>query len=169
MAKKQNDDNEVLQNGQAPQYGMVVHTQYIKDFSFENPNAPETLAGGQGMPQMDANINMQAIVLDAEKRLFEVVMTVSASAKRDDKTLFMAEVQYGIAASVSESIPEEHRHPLLLIEGPKMAFPFVRQILANAIQAGGYPPLLLQPVNFEELYRAQYLSQQGDGDKAKEA
>lgn len=160
MSSEDNKNNEAAgSSGDAPQFGMMIHSQYVKDFSFENPNAPETLGAGSGQaPQMDANINMHATQVNKEMDLFEVVLEVSATAKREDKTLFLAEVQYGVLASV-KNVPEEHRHPLLLIEGPKMAFPFVRQLLASAIQAGGYPPLLLNPVNFEELYKQQYLSQ----------
>lgn len=146
--------------GAAPQYGMMVHTQYVKDFSFENPNAPESYSyKGASTPNMDANINMHAKALDGEQNLYEIVLEVSAQATREGKTMFLAEISYGIVASVNENVPEQHRHPLLLIEGPKLAFPFVRQMLANAIQDGGYPPLLLQPVNFEELYKQQYLEQ----------
>lgn len=156
----ENDATNNQDNSQAmPQFGLMVHTQYVKDFSFENPNAPETLSAGAGQPQLDANINMQANVLDAEKNLYEVVLEVSAKAERENKTLFMAEIAYGLMVSVNKDVPEEHRHPLLLVEGPKLAFPYVRQMLSSAIQSGGYPPLLLQPVNFEELYRQQYLEQ----------
>lgn len=164
MSKKEDQANgvegEVTSQGDAPEFGMMVHKQYIKDFSFENPNAPETLGGGQTQPKMEANINMQAISLDKEKNLYEVVMHVNVTSEREGKVLFHVELQYGLVASVQGAVPEEHHHPLLLIEGPKMAFPFVRQILANTIQSGGYPPLLLNPVNFEELYKKQYLSQQ---------
>lgn len=160
MAEKDADTNQGNNEQiQTPQYGMMVHTQYVKDFSFENPNAPETLNQGEGQPQLDANINMQANVLDAEKHLYEVVLEVSAKAERANKTLFMAEIAYGLMVSVNKDVPEDHRHPLLLVEGPKLAFPYVRQLLSTAIQSGGYPPLLLQPVNFEELYRKQYMEQ----------
>lgn len=159
MADKENK-NAKQTGDNAPQFGLMVHTQYVKDFSFENPHAPESFSTADGTaPKMDANINMSLRLLDKEKALYEVVLEVSSTAKRNDKTLFMAEIQYGLVASVHKEVPEQHHHPLLLIEGPKMAFPFVRQLLANAIQAGGYPPLLLNPVNFEELYRQQYLQQ----------
>ena len=100
------------ETGAAPQFGMMVHTQYVKDFSFENPNAPETLGGGQTQPKLDANINMHARALNKDEALYEVVLDVSASATRDNKTLFVAEVQYGVVASV-KGVPEEHHHPLL--------------------------------------------------------
>ncbi|MAS86690.1 MAG: protein-export chaperone SecB [Micavibrio sp.] len=159
MADKENKNTKQTGDN-APQFGLMVHTQYVKDFSFENPNAPESFSTADGSaPKMDANINMSVRQLDKEKALYEVVLEVSSTAKRQDKTLFMTEIQYGLVASVNKDVPEQHHHPLLLIEGPKMAFPFVRQLLASAIQAGGYPPLLLNPVNFEELYRQQYIEQ----------
>tara|TARA_Y100001001_G_scaffold81364_1_gene79254 strand:- start:361 stop:870 length:510 start_codon:yes stop_codon:yes gene_type:complete len=163
------DENQNQQQGSTQDTArfasMTVHHQYVKDFSFENPNAPETMAGGQSQPALSANVNMQAKQLDKDQALYEVTLNVTATAKREEKVLFMAEIDYGLLLSVP-NVPEEHRHPLLLIEGPKLAFPFVRQILANAIQNGGYPPLLLNPVNFEELYKQQYLAQQAAAQDA---
>ncbi len=96
----------------------------------------------------------------ADKGTFEVVLHISATAKRGDTTLFIAELQYGVVCSISSKVPDQHIHPLLMIETPKMAFPFVRQILCDAVMGGGYPPLMLNPVDFEGLYISQYKKEQ---------
>jgi preprotein translocase subunit SecB len=140
-----------------------VHAQYIKDFSFENPNAPGTLRSGKkgtGAPKMDVNVNLNTRQLD-EDNLHEVVLTIEANAKTDEDVLFIAELQYGVVCSVSPDLPSKHVHPLLMIEAPKLAFPFARHILCDAVIAGGYPPMMLNPVDFEGLYLAQYQKEQG--------
>jgi preprotein translocase subunit SecB len=154
------------QNASLP---LTVHAQFIKDLSFENPNAPDTLKPGanDGAPQMQVNVNMDSKPM-ADKGFFEVVLSVEATATRGETTLFIAEVQYGVVCSVAENVPDQHIHPLVMIEAPKLAFPFVRQILCDAVMAGGYPPLMLNPVDFEGLYIAQYKREQ-EAEGAQEA
>jgi preprotein translocase subunit SecB len=96
----------------------------------------------------------------AEEGYFEVVLRVNASAKRGENTLFIAELQYGVVCSVDKAVPQDHIHPLIMIEAPKLAFPFARQILCDAVIGGGFPPLMLNPVDFEALYMHQYQEQQ---------
>jgi len=156
MADDTANTNEKLN----PNLPLTVHAQYIKDFSFENPNAPVTLKNKEGgAPTMDVNVNMDSTPM-ADKGFFEVTLKVNVAAKRNGQTLFIAELDYGVVASIAENVPDQHVHPLLMIEVPKMAFPFARQILCDAVIAGGYPPLLLNPVDFEGLYVAQYKSEQ---------
>ena len=137
---------------------VTIHTQYVRDISFENPSAPTSLRSGQPMPTMDVSISMDARKLqdDKIKNLFEVALSLSASARRDDSTVFIAEIIYGVTVSIDESVPEDVFHPLLLIEIPKYAFPFARHILASITQQGGYPPLLLNPVDFQALYMDRF-------------
>lgn len=144
---------------QNPTMPLTIHAQYIKDMSFENPNAPQSLRGGEGAPQMQVNVNLDSMPLD-KKGQYEVVLTINATATRGESTLFIAELVYGVVCSVSDQVPDNHIHPLIMIEVPKMAFPFVRQILCDAIMAGGYPPLMLNPVDFEGLYISQYKKEQ---------
>lgn len=148
-----------------PNLPLTIHAQYIKDMSFENPNAPHALRGGEGAPQMEVNVNLDSVPLD-KKGQFEVVLTINSSAKRGDATLFIAELVYGVVCSVSDQVPEKHIHPLIMIEVPKMAFPFVRQILCDAVMGGGYPPLMLNPVDFEALYISQYKKEQQESTAA---
>ncbi len=135
-----------------------IHTQYIRDVSFENPDAPNSMRAGLGAPEMDVNIGMDARPLpdDDIDNLYEVALTISATAKRGDKTIFIAEVIYGVIVSVGDIVPEDQHHPLLLIEIPKFAFPFARQILADLTSQGGYPPLLVNPVDFQALYMDRF-------------
>ena len=139
---------------------LKVHAQYIKDLSFENPNAPTSLrSAGKAAPQMDVNVNLNLQKLD-DKGLHEVVLNIEAKAKMDETILFIAELQYGVVCSVAAQVPQQHIHPLLMIEAPKLAFPFARQILCDAVIAGGYPAMMLNPVDFEGLYLAQYKKEQ---------
>jgi len=149
-----------------PNLPLTIHAQYIKDLSFENPNAPSTLRGNadEGAPKMNVNVMMDSQPM-SDKGFSEVILTVEATATRGDTTLFIAEVKYGIVCSVAENVPEQNIHPLLMIETPKMAFPFVRQILCDAVMAGGYPPLMLSPVDFEGIYMTQYQKEQAEAQK----
>lgn len=150
---------------QDPHLPMMVHAQYIKDFSFENPNAPASLRPDpaiKGGPNMDVNVNMNTTKLP-DDNMHEVVLTVEAKATRGDVVLFIAELQYAVVCTISPNVPEQHVHPLLMIEAPKMAFPFARQILCDAVIGGGFPPMMLNPVDFEGLYLAQYKKEQAAG------
>lgn len=149
---------EALQTTQprSQQAPLSIISQYIKDQSFENPHAPDTYKQSQTAPEIAVNINMEMKKIEEANLVYEVSLRISAEAKREGRHDFIAELTYGILAQVQQGVPEEHHHPLLLIECPKMAFPFVRQILATMTQQGGYAPLLLNPVDFEGLYRQQY-------------
>lgn len=142
---------------QAPNLPVTVHAQYVKDVSFENPAAPFSLKAGQENPKMDININLDARNLEDPqiKALYEVALRISVRATRGDHTIYIAEVVYGVAASMP-GVAEEHHHPLLLVEIPKLAFPFARKVLADLVQDGGYPPLLLGPVDFAAMYMARF-------------
>ena len=137
---------------------ITIHAQYVRDLSFENPNAPESLRPTGGAPEMDINIGMDARKLEGEdiNNLFEVVLNVRAAAMNGEDPVFIAELQYGITVSIGDEVPEENHHPLLLIEIPRMAFPFVRQIMSDVTVQGGYPPLLLNPVDFHALYMQRF-------------
>lgn len=154
---------------------ITIHAQYLRDLSFENPNAPGALRSDGSAPQMDIKIGIEARKMpdiDGAIGLHEVVLSLRAEAKRakgehggDDVTqMFIAEMQYGIAASIPEgAVPDDQVHPFLYIEIPRMAFPFARQILADVTVRGGYPPLLLQPVDFRALYAQRF------GDSAQQS
>jgi preprotein translocase subunit SecB len=169
MAKKKrgNDsDNQApkagnLPEADAPDTGAAPYTiiaQYLSDLSFENPVASEVILAGGGLPEMDINIGMDARKLVESKRpnMYEVIVNVRAEAKRDERLIFIAELQYGALVQINEEVPEENHHPTLFIEIPRATFPYARQILSAVTQQGGYPPLMLNPVNFYALYMQRF-------------
>jgi len=138
---------------------MVIHGQYIRDISFESPNAPASLyEQTTGQPNIDIKINMDAreIKNDNVKNLYETVLEVTASAKSGEMVLFVAEIQYAASVSFSEAVPEEEVHPILLIEIPRLLFPYLRQQLSDLTLRGGFPPLMLNPVDFQALYMERF-------------
>jgi preprotein translocase subunit SecB len=134
-----------------------IMAQYVKDLSFENPNAPDTFTGNDARPVMDANFAMDARKVEWQGRahIYEVVLGLQTAARKGDKTAFMCEIQYGILVDMS-GVPEDQHHPMLLIEMPRYAFPFVRQIVADLTQQAGYAPLLLAPADFRSFYMQRF-------------
>lgn len=149
---------------QAP---MAVLAQYVKDLSFENPNAPQSLLSSQGVPQVAVSVDVETRQLDAAT--WEVVLHVRAEAKSTDKVAFLAEIAYAGLIAL-QNVPAEHVRPLLLIEGPRLLFPFVRAMLADLTRDGGFPPVLINPIDFADLYRQRFAAQpQGDGKQQAQA
>lgn len=166
-------ENQNTQNAAAG-LPVTVLSQYVKDLSFENPNAPLTLRHSDDRPVMDASFSMDARRLEWEGRdfVYEVTLGIRTIAQKGDKAAFVCELEYGILCEL-RGVPEDQHHPLLLIEMPRLAFPFVRQIVATLTQQAGYMPLLLAPVDFRALYiqqfgeemRKQMEQQQGQAEK----
>lgn len=129
-----------------------IAAQYVKDLSFENPNAPQSLSGGQQAPQVSVNVDVRSNKL--QDNTYEVVLVLRADAKIADKQAFIAELTYG-GVVILHNVPQEHTAPMLLIEGPRLLFPFARAVIAEATRNGGYPPLLVQPIDFADLFRRQ--------------
>ena len=146
------------QQVEAQDLPVTILAQYVTDLSFENPNATDVIRGSNDLPEMDLNIGMDArkIPDDKDDAMYEVVLNVRAEAKRGEETMFIAELQYGATVSIGEEVPEESHHPFLLIEIPRLIFPFARQVLSNVTVQGGYPPLLLNPVDFHALYMQRF-------------
>jgi preprotein translocase subunit SecB len=137
--------------GDAPrQAGIHVLGQYTKDLSFENPSAPQSLRPSEQAPQLDVNVNVNA--RPHSETDFEVELKLEAKATRGSDTLFIVDVTYAGLFQV-RNVPQEHMHPLLLIECPRLLFPFARQVVADATRQGGFPPLMIDPVDFAALYR----------------
>ncbi|MFN3496981.1 protein-export chaperone SecB [Pannonibacter indicus] len=140
--------------GEAP--GLSILAQYIKDLSFENPNAPRSLQQGE-QPKLDISVNVSAQpVADGH---FDVVLSLSAKAERPNMVMFNVELVYGGLFRIN-GVPNEHLHPFVMIECPRMLFPFARQILADATRNGGFPPLMLDPIDFAQLYRQNMANQE---------
>lgn len=146
---------------QLPQLNVVA--QYIKDFSFENPNAPKSLVTGQ-QPQIGIQINVNAAPLSDSD--IEVVLHLSGKAENDGSLLFSFDLAFGGVFRI-RNVPQESLNAVVLIECPRLLFPFAREIIATTVRNGGFPPLLLDPVDFVALYRqkmAQLAEQQPAGN-----
>lgn len=143
--------------GSVDRLPVTIHAQYIKDLSFENPNAPMPLRKGDGKPALDVDFMMDArkIEMEGYEDAYEVSLRVSANAKKGDLTTFIVELEYGMMVTLQD-VPEDKIHPLLLIEMPGYLFPYVRQIISELTQQAGYMPFLLTPVNFKALYRKRF-------------
>jgi len=129
---------------------LTVVTQYIKDFSFENPNAPNSLIGTKQAPKIDIQINVGATPISETD--IEVTLNLEGQAKIDETMLFSFELVFGGVFRIL-NVPQESMSPIVLIECPRLLFPFAREIIATTVRNGGFPPLLLDPVDFVALYR----------------
>ena len=138
---------------QTPQVKMSILAQFIRDMSFENALAQKGLQNGEVSPEIQVQVS-----LDARKRAadhqFEVStkFRINSKNKADDATLYLLELDYAGIFHV-EGVPEEHMHAFLLIECPRMIFPYVRRIVSDVTRDGGFPPFMLEPVDFAALYR----------------
>jgi len=142
---------------------MLVNAQYVKDLSFENPNAPQSLSQQQGEPNVQIAIDMNANQV-AEKA-YEVTLTLRAEGTAGETALFIVEIAYAGIFTIGD-VPEEYMAPLVYIEAPRQLFPFARAIVADAVRDGGFPPLLVQPIDFVALYQqraAKAQAEQGEG------
>ena len=132
----------------------TISTQYVKDLSFENPRAPLVFAQMAGkVPQVSVSVAVSGQQLS--DTLYEVILQLKAEAKHEEEVIFVAELAYAGIVLATGAIPMDHLKPLVMIEVPRQLFPFARSILANCTRDGGFMPLLLAPVNFEELHRQQ--------------
>lgn len=128
---------------------MHIVGQYIKDFSFENPNAPNLRPDHSNQPKIQIDLNVQAI--NAPDGRHEVTLRLEILGKQNDDVMFATELVYAGLFEVKVD-SDQIRHRLLYVEGARFLFPFARQILASTIQAAGFPPLLLDPIDFEKNY-----------------
>ncbi|MBI1210301.1 MAG: protein-export chaperone SecB [Alphaproteobacteria bacterium] len=151
-----NGNGEALDNqsGNGPQ--IQVLAQYVKDLSFENPSAPMSLQGQK--PALEVGVDVQGRGLGTDQ--YEVMLRVRADAKTGSQTTFVCELTYA-GVFMLKGIPQENVQPVLLIECPRLLFPFARRVVADTTRDGGFPPLLLDPIDFAALFRMQMARQQG--------
>lgn len=156
--------NEPLANGEdtAPAVGLI--SQYVKDLSFENPNAPAVFQW-QGQPQIDVQFNIGANQIADD--VHEVVLKIDVRATSADKVAFQVELAFAGLFGI-RNVPEEQIQPFLFAEAPRLVFPFARRVLADAVRDGGFPPLLLEPIDFGALYMQQALAN-AEGQEAAPA
>ena len=157
-----------MANGQdtAPVAGVI--SQYVKDLSFENPNAPAVYQN-QSQPKIDVGFNIGAAKVGED--VHEVVLKVDVRAELEDGTVaFVVDLSYAGLFGL-RNIPEDHLQPFLLGEAPRILFPFARRAVADAVRDGGFPPLMLDPIDFGALYMQQAAGAQqlADGEPAGQA
>ena len=136
---------------------LVVHAQYIKDLSFENPNAPNVLTEDTGQPDVEIGVNVGASMIGNGQ--FEVLLNLSAKAKADDTALFLVDLTYAGIVSAPDTA-EADLNPLIMIEAPRLLFPFARAIVSDMTRDGGFMPLNIQPVDFVAVYQHNLARQQ---------
>jgi preprotein translocase subunit SecB len=133
----------------------IINAQYVKDLSFENPRAPQSLIQPSAQPQVDINVDVNARNLAPE--VFEVTLTINASARINNDPIFLVELVYGAVVTI-KNVPEAMLSALILVETPRIIFPFARAVIADATRDGGFPPLMINPIDFAELLQRQQVS-----------
>ena len=141
----------VSANGEDSMPQVTLMAQYVKDLSFENPNAPAVYQW-QGQPRIDVQFNIGAQVVGED--VHEVALKIEVSAVAADKTAFQVELVYGALFGL-RNVPEDQIQPFLFAEAPRLMFPFARRVLSDAIRDGNFAPLLLEPIDFGALYMQQ--------------
>ena len=155
----ENGANGVDENGEIDSAPFVIGAQYIKDFSFENPRGIETLSSIQQNPDVNVDVSTNARAI-GEEGMFEVLLFIRAEAQVDDSPVFIVELTYGGVVQIT-GVAEEEVKPIVLIEGPRHLFPFARSIISNAVRDGGFPPLLINPIDFGTLFVQQHVDAEG--------
>jgi preprotein translocase subunit SecB len=139
-----------MTEARAPEAQFTLERIYIKDISYEAPAAPQALFQNV-TPQIELQLSVQHTVLNADEGMYEVVVAVQVSAKAQDKALFLVELQQGGLFRV-KGVTGEPLQQALQIACPNILLPFVREAISDLVGKGGFPPLLIQPINFETLY-----------------
>lgn len=141
----------IPQDGQLPP--LQLNVQYTKDLSFEVPGAPEIYVSLKEQPRVDLTLDVQARALPGAGNVFEVSLQIRADAKAQDQACFIAELSY--CGVFTLNVPQEQLEPVLLVECPRLLFPFARNILAEVTRDGGFPPVMLAPIDFVALWQSR--------------
>lgn len=163
MAKSKGNgiDQTAAANSQEAQAALTVVGQYVKDLSFETPNPVKVLFQGGERPHFDINVEAKAAhVVD---RNFEVGIHIKVNCSREEETVFILELMYAGLFAIGADVPEEYIRPILMVECPRILFPFARSLVASTIQESGFPPLMLTPIDFAGLYQQQLQQEQTQG------
>jgi preprotein translocase subunit SecB len=165
MADKESNGNGAAiaprAEGQAPIQAKIVN-QYIKDLSFENPNVHKLISGAGNQPNLQVEVNVSAQRIEGD--LYETAVEFKATATNNLGTIYVLETIYAGLLKI-ESIPDGALEPFLLISGPAMIFPFLRRLVADVTREGGFPPLLLDPIDFGALYMQRQRQRAQDSGK----
>ena len=148
-----NDQNDVSIEESSEEIQISILGQYIKDLSFENPTPAQTIQKlATEKPSMNINVNLNAQQVAEE--IYEVDLKITATAKSGEETAFVAELLYSGLFGI-KNLPEEQLQVFLMVEAPRQTFPFARRILSDVTRDGGFPPLMLEPIDFAGLYQQQ--------------
>ena len=139
--------------GVVPSQQLIINAQYLKDLSFESPRAPQTLMSAREAPAVTLNVDVKARSLGPD--VYEVVLTIAAEARQGDDPVFLVELTYAGVVTLRQ-VTQEAAPLLVFVEAPRLLFPFARSIVANATRDGGFPPLLINPIDFAELLRREH-------------
>ena len=153
-------------NGAPPEAALPpqlnVLAQYTKDLSFENPNAPSSLGPQAQQPAINLQINVNAN--NVAENEYEVALLIEGKAENAGKVLFSFDLTYaGVFRIVN--VPQENLHPMIMIECPRLLFPFAREIIATSVRDGGFPPLMIDPIDFAALYQKR-MAENAPGSQA---
>jgi len=136
---------------------------YLKDASFESPGSPNVFLQGQAQPDIDMNIDVGYTAIEGGEGFFDVTLQVTTTAKQNGSAMFIAEIkQAGVFEIKAED--DNHRDIILNIACPNMLLPFAREELASLVSKGGFPQLLIQPINFESIYRQRLAQAQKEAE-----
>lgn len=146
------DNQEQTVNSQYPFY---IHDQYVKDISFENPNYLIKYSEADKEKQPEVSVNVETHVAKLNDDHYEVALNITAKSSLEEKTIFVLELTYAALVAVAKDLKQDILEPVLLVHCPFLMFPFAREIVATLTRAGGYPPLMVDPIDFASLYLAK--------------
>jgi len=153
-----------FENGGPSMQGLRILAQFIRDLSFENPRAPESLRSATTQPQIDLGVEMNARA--RPDGLFEVDLKLTASALAGADPVFQIELLYGGLFQIT-GVPEAEMETVLMVECPRYLFPYARRVISDLTAEGGFPPFMLDPIDFGAVYLAR--RQQMEGPAAGQA
>jgi len=148
----------------APQHVFVIQKIYTKDISFESPNSPGIFAS-EFQPQLSIDLNVETKKIEGD--IYNVVVRVTATTKVDDKVAFLCEVEQAGVFTIS-GFTEDEMGYMLAVQAPGILFPYAREVVSDLVARGGFPQLLLEPVNFELMYHEHLQKAEGAGEKPTE-
>jgi preprotein translocase subunit SecB len=152
--------NQENKNTASP--SITMHAQYIKDLSFENPRASAVFTKQTGQPDVEVGVNVGGSPLDDDR--YEISLNLNAKATVDSELLFLVELSYGGIVSVN-NISDKDKNPFIMIEGPRLLFPFARATIANVTREGGFLPLNIQPIDFVAVFKSNFEAKQANKTK----
>lgn len=163
--KKDTSPKKDAPQAQNAEPSIQVVAQYVKDFSFENPNAPESLVSGWAAPETSVQVSLGQKHLKDAAYECSLDFRIEAKNKQDGRMAFIIDLHYGAMVAL-HNIPKENIQPVLMVEVPKLLFPFVREHIAGMTAQGGYPPLYLTPISFEAIYMNEMKRLQAEKNKS---